>query len=109
MSTFASVGMFAVQTDDVRRGFSVTKGIAFYMVAVGVILTIVLCIVSYYDYSRVRQPAGNENRGYRVGQSGHQSKSSKTQRGFYSLVLNLFMFCFIFPVAEMKERRPFPT
>lgn len=65
--------MFAIQTDDIRRGFTVTKGISFYMVAVGLVLTIILTILSHYDYTRVRQPAGSDNRGYRVGQSGSRS------------------------------------
>lgn len=41
--------MFAIQTDDLRRGFTVTRGVSFYLVVVCVILTIKLAVLSLYE------------------------------------------------------------
>lgn len=54
-TTLATAGMFAFQTDDIRRGFRVTWGISFYMVIVAVILTILLAAMSFSDHQILRQ------------------------------------------------------
>lgn len=79
--------MFAIQTDDVRRGFKVTRGLSFYLVIFGVAITIVLCVMSIYDYIFSQRPGGDptqapdvtgsraityDNPGYREGE--HHSK-----------------------------------
>jgi hypothetical protein len=51
--------MFAVQTDDRRRGFSVSRGLSFYLVTVCVILSIILCVLSIYDLIFSRRTGGD--------------------------------------------------
>lgn len=59
LTTLASAGMFAIQTDDIRRGFSVSRGVSFYLVVVCVILTILLCVLSIYDLIFSRRSDGD--------------------------------------------------
>jgi hypothetical protein len=53
--------MFAVQTDDLRRGvsFHVTRGVSFYLVVIDVVLTILLCVMSFYDLMFSRRAGGD--------------------------------------------------
>lgn len=51
--------MFAIQTDDLRRGFIVTRGVSFYLVVVCVVLTILLCVMSLYDLMFSRRAGGD--------------------------------------------------
>lgn len=50
-----TAGTFALQSDDIRRGFRVTWGVSFYLVLVAVVLTIVLSSMSLYELSLSRQ------------------------------------------------------
>jgi len=61
-------GMFLVQSDDIRRGFSVTRGVSFYLLLVEIFLAIVLSIMSLYDYNSSRQAeeVPSTDRGTRV-------------------------------------------
>lgn len=59
ISTLLSAGMFAIQTDDHRRGFRVTRGVSFYLVVFDVILTILLAVMSLYDLMFSRRPGGD--------------------------------------------------
>jgi hypothetical protein len=75
--------MFAIQTDDIRRGFQITRGLSFYLVVVGVVMTILLCVLSVYDLIFSRRSGGDptevpdvsgaraityDNPGYREGE-----------------------------------------
>ena len=51
--------MFAIQTDDRRRGFVVTRGLSFYLVVVCVVTSIVLCVLSVYDLIFSRRSDGD--------------------------------------------------
>lgn len=81
--TLASAGMFAIQTDDLRRGFKVTRGVSFYLVITNVVMTIVLTVMSLYDLMFSRRSGGDptqvpdvsgsraityDNPGYREGE-----------------------------------------
>lgn len=83
VTTLASAGMFAIQTDDHKRGFRVSRGVSFYLVIVSIILTIVLCVLSLYDLMFSRRSGGDptqvpdvsgsraityDNPGYREGE-----------------------------------------
>lgn len=59
ISTLLSAGMFAIQTDDHRRGFRVTRGVSFYLVVVDVALTILLAVMSLYDLMFSRRAGGD--------------------------------------------------
>lgn len=59
LTSIASAGMFAIQADDRRRGFSVTRGLSFYLVVVCVITTIVLLVLSLYDLMFSRRAGGD--------------------------------------------------
>lgn len=75
--------MFAIQTDDRRRGVVVTRGLSFYLVLVAVVTTILLCVLSVYDLIFSRRSGGDptetpdvsgaraityDNPGYREGE-----------------------------------------
>lgn len=75
--------MFAIQSDDIRRGFHVSRGLSFYLVVVGVIMTILLSVMSFYDFMFSRRSGGDptdvpditgaraityDNPGYREGE-----------------------------------------
>jgi hypothetical protein len=51
--------MFAIQTDDLRRGYRVSRGFSFYLVVINVILTILLAVMSLYDLMFSRRPGGD--------------------------------------------------
>lgn len=51
--------MFAVQTDDRRRGFVVSRGLSFYLVVVCVVTSILLCVLSLYDLIFSRRSGGD--------------------------------------------------
>lgn len=51
MTTLASAGSFAIQNDDQKRGFRVTRGVSFYMVVVAVILAVILSVMGLYETS----------------------------------------------------------
>jgi len=55
LTAVACAGMFLVQSDDIRRGFSVTRGVSFYLLLVEILLAIVLSIMSFHDYNSSRQ------------------------------------------------------
>lgn len=59
ISTLLSAGMFAIQTDDHRRGFRVTRGVSFYLVVFDVALTILLAVMSLYDLMFSRRAGGD--------------------------------------------------
>lgn len=59
VTTLLSAGMFAIQTDDRRRGFAVSRGLSFYLVVVCVITTIVLFVLSLYDLMFSRRSGGD--------------------------------------------------
>lgn len=59
---FASAGMFAIQTDDFRRGFSVTKGVSFYLVIVSIFLDIILCILSLFEFKNSQEQEYEQGR-----------------------------------------------
>ena len=86
--------MFAIQTDDLRRGFRVTRGLSFYLVIVGVILTILLTVMSLYDFMFSRRSGGDptdvpdvsgaraityDNPGYREGEHSKYSNFKPSQ------------------------------
>jgi hypothetical protein len=54
VSTFACAGMFAIQTDDFRRGYTVTKGASFYLVIVSIVFEIILSILSLFELKSVQ-------------------------------------------------------
>lgn len=75
--------MFAIQTDDIRRGFHVSRGLSFYLVIVDVVVTILLFVMSIYDLMFSRRSGGDptqvpdvsaaraityDNPGYREGE-----------------------------------------
>jgi hypothetical protein len=55
VSTLASACLFAIQTDDFRRGFSVTKGASFYLVIVTIVLSIALSILSILEMKSAQE------------------------------------------------------
>lgn len=59
ITTLLSAGMFAIQTDDLRRGFRVSRGFSFYLVVIDVILTILLTVMSLYDLMFSRRAGGD--------------------------------------------------
>lgn len=89
LTAIASAAMFAIQTDDRRRGFVVTRGLSFYLVVVGVVTSIILCVLSLYDLIFSRRSGGDptsvpdvtgsraityDNPGYREGEHSEYSK-----------------------------------
>lgn len=91
MTTLAGAGMFAIQTDDIRRGFVVSRGLSFYLVVVNVIMTILLLVMSLYDLMFSRRSGGDpttmpdvsgsraityDNPGYREGEHRESNCSS---------------------------------
>lgn len=81
--------MFAIQTDDRRRGFVVTRGLSFYLVVVCVVISILLCVLSLYDLIFSRRSGGDptqvpdvsgsraityDNPGYREGDHSESFK-----------------------------------
>jgi len=96
IATLACAGMFAIQTDDSKRGFHVTRGLSFYLEAVAVVLTLLLCIMSFYDFMFSRRAGGDptevpdvtgaraityDNPGYREGEN--HSKFCGATNSFY--------------------------
>lgn len=83
LTTISSAAMFAIQTDDRRRGFIVSRGLSFYLVVVCVVTSILLCVLSLYDLIFARRSGGDptsvpdvagsraityDNPGYREGE-----------------------------------------
>lgn len=58
-TTLATAGMFALQTDDHKRGFRVSRGVSFYLVIVSITLTMILCVLSLYDLMFSRRAGGD--------------------------------------------------
>lgn len=58
-TTLATAGMFAIQTDDHKRGFRVSRGVSFYLVIFSIVLTMVLCVLSLYDLMFSRRSGGD--------------------------------------------------
>lgn len=59
LAAILSAGMFAIQTDDKRRGFTVSRGVSFYLVIICIILSIILCVLSLYDLMFSRRSGGD--------------------------------------------------
>jgi hypothetical protein len=89
-------GLFALQTDDLRRGFHVTRGFSFYLVVIDVILTILLSVMSLYDFMFSQRTGGDptqvpdvtgsraityDNPGYREGDN-HSENSILSIKNF---------------------------
>jgi hypothetical protein len=83
LTTLLCAGLFALQTDDLRRGFHVTRGFSFYLVVIDVVLTIILSVMSLYDFMFSQRAGGDptqvpdvsgaraityDNPGYREGE-----------------------------------------
>jgi hypothetical protein len=83
LATLTSAAMFALQTDDPKRNFSVSRGISFYLVVIAVVLSILLLVLSLYDLMYSRRSGGDptqvpdvtgsraityDNPGYREGE-----------------------------------------
>lgn len=86
LTTTACATLFAIQTDDKRHGFHVTRGISFYLEVVAVVLTISLFVMSLYDLMFSRRAGGDptetpdvtgtraityDNPGYREGEQSN--------------------------------------
>ncbi|CAO1409606.1 unnamed protein product [Diamesa tonsa] len=83
LTTTACATLFAIQTDDKRHNFRVTRGMSFYLEVVAVVLTISLFVMSLYDLMFSRRAGGDptetpdvtgtraityDNPGYREGE-----------------------------------------
>lgn len=103
LTTTACATLFAIQTDDKRHNFRVTRGMSFYLEVVAVVLTISLFVMSLYDLMFSRRAGGDpteapdvtgtraityDNPGYREGE---QSKYNiRFNDNKYIQTLNLF-------------------
>lgn len=86
-----AASFFAVQTDDIRRGFTVTRGYSFYMEIVVIVLNIALFIMCLYDFMMTKKAGGDptmapdvtgsqattyDNPGYREEQRNRSNNSN---------------------------------
>lgn len=58
-----SAGLFAVQTDDDRTGYRVTRGISFYLQILLIALSIGLFVLALYDVFNARKTGGDPTEG----------------------------------------------
>lgn len=57
--SLAAAGLFALQTDDDRSGYHITRGISFYLQIVTVALSLALLVLSLYDRILTKRPDGD--------------------------------------------------
>ncbi|XP_029733532.1 uncharacterized protein LOC109398212 [Aedes albopictus] len=57
--SLAAAGLFALQTDDDRTGYHITRGISFYLQIVTVALSLALMVLSVYDKILTKRPDGD--------------------------------------------------
>lgn len=57
--SLAAAGLFALQTDDDRTGYHITRGISFYLQIVTVALSMALLVLSLYDKILTARPNGD--------------------------------------------------
>ncbi|XP_055533045.1 uncharacterized protein LOC129723103 isoform X1 [Wyeomyia smithii] len=57
--SLAAAGLFALQTDDERSGYHITRGVSFYLQIVTVGLSLALLVLSLYDKILTKRPDGD--------------------------------------------------